>query len=276
MGSNLIFDVGMHKGEDTDFYLAKGYRVIAFEADPDLAQECRARLSPAIANGHLIIVEGAISPPGSPPKVTFFKSLDNSVWGTTKTAFADRNARAGAASRAIEVDTVIFSEMFSRYGIPLFMKVDIEGADGVACEALKSANEPPLYISIESNKTSFEAVAEEINLLADVGYGWFMAVQQEAIPGTVITTTTIDGHPLRYQFKQHSSGPFGPDLHGKWMDKKQIMERYRSIYRDYARWGDDALFRRLVTGALLDRVGKAIGRPLPGWYDTHARRTEAV
>ena len=33
---DLIYDVGMHKGEDTEFYLRKGFRVIAIEADPDL------------------------------------------------------------------------------------------------------------------------------------------------------------------------------------------------------------------------------------------------
>ena len=32
---NLIFDIGFHKGEDTLFYLLKGYRVIAVDADPN-------------------------------------------------------------------------------------------------------------------------------------------------------------------------------------------------------------------------------------------------
>jgi len=34
--NNLIFDVGMHKGEDTDFYIKKGFDVIGFEANPEL------------------------------------------------------------------------------------------------------------------------------------------------------------------------------------------------------------------------------------------------
>jgi hypothetical protein len=29
---DLIFDVGFHRGEDTDFYLKKGFRVVAVEA----------------------------------------------------------------------------------------------------------------------------------------------------------------------------------------------------------------------------------------------------
>ena len=44
----LIYDVGMHKGEDSDFYLKKGFRVVGFEADPDLAELCRQRFSKQI------------------------------------------------------------------------------------------------------------------------------------------------------------------------------------------------------------------------------------
>jgi len=33
---DLIYDVGLHKGEDAEFYLRKGFRVVAFEADSDL------------------------------------------------------------------------------------------------------------------------------------------------------------------------------------------------------------------------------------------------
>ena len=40
---DLIYDVGMHKGEDTELYLKKGFRVIAFEADPDLVASARTK-----------------------------------------------------------------------------------------------------------------------------------------------------------------------------------------------------------------------------------------
>lgn len=33
---NLIYDVGLHRGEDTDFYLKKGFHVVALEANPEL------------------------------------------------------------------------------------------------------------------------------------------------------------------------------------------------------------------------------------------------
>ena len=33
---NLIFDIGMHIGQDTEFYLKKGFCVVAVEANPKL------------------------------------------------------------------------------------------------------------------------------------------------------------------------------------------------------------------------------------------------
>ena len=36
---NLIYDVGAHLGEDSQHYLAKGFKVVAVEANPDLAQD---------------------------------------------------------------------------------------------------------------------------------------------------------------------------------------------------------------------------------------------
>ena len=57
---DLIYDVGLNLGQDTDFYLKKGFRVIAFEADPDNVATCKKRFADAIESGQLIIVEGAI------------------------------------------------------------------------------------------------------------------------------------------------------------------------------------------------------------------------
>jgi hypothetical protein len=57
----LIFDVGIHKGEDTDYYLEKGFSVIGFDANPALITHCKKRFSKQIQEGRLILVEGAIT-----------------------------------------------------------------------------------------------------------------------------------------------------------------------------------------------------------------------
>jgi len=35
----IIYDVGMNNGDDCEYYLTKGYRVVAVEANPALASE---------------------------------------------------------------------------------------------------------------------------------------------------------------------------------------------------------------------------------------------
>ena len=36
MERKLIFDIGFHKGEDTRYYLYRGYDVVAVDAAPDM------------------------------------------------------------------------------------------------------------------------------------------------------------------------------------------------------------------------------------------------
>ena len=48
---DLIYDVGMHRGEDTQFYLRKGFRVVAFEANPENVSFCRNKFRESIDHG---------------------------------------------------------------------------------------------------------------------------------------------------------------------------------------------------------------------------------
>jgi hypothetical protein len=58
---NLIFDIGMHKGEDADFYLKKGFRVIGVEANPVLSNHCAKRFQNECQSGQLTVVSKAIA-----------------------------------------------------------------------------------------------------------------------------------------------------------------------------------------------------------------------
>jgi hypothetical protein len=43
--NDLIFDLGMHNAADTKFYLDKGFRVVALEANPALAGAAQSWLA---------------------------------------------------------------------------------------------------------------------------------------------------------------------------------------------------------------------------------------
>ncbi len=58
---NLIIDIGMHLGQDTAFYLEKGFDVIAVDADPNLIQSAHDKYHDFVKNHQLTLLNFAIS-----------------------------------------------------------------------------------------------------------------------------------------------------------------------------------------------------------------------
>jgi FkbM family methyltransferase len=269
--STLIFDIGLHKGEDTNFYLKKGYKVIAFEASPDLVQLCKIRFEDQIAEGRLIIVEGAITSEVGPGPIPFYKNDKNSVFGTINPDWNERNEAVGSGGTMIEVNRVDIASCLEKFGVPHYMKIDIEGADTVVLDALKAFDERPVYVSIESNKVDLAEIQKELNVFRALGYERFAAVQQADIPNRRISTTDLNGKPFTFTFEKDSSGPFGEDLRRPWLSADECMTAYREIFKFYKTFGDRSLFRKIPGGLRLRKLLEIVwGRPLPGWYDTHA------
>src|SRR3954467_716479 len=95
---HLIFDLGMHNGDDTAFYLHRGYRVVAIEADPTLAAAGRERFAPAIKDGRLTLLNVGIGPHDG--GATFWLCEGQSEGNSFDRACASRHGRT---SRPIEV-----------------------------------------------------------------------------------------------------------------------------------------------------------------------------
>jgi FkbM family methyltransferase len=273
---DLVFDLGLHKGEDTAFYLKKGYRVVAVEADPDLAAACRHRFRPEIDRGALHIIEGAIVAVNDRRDgyVKFYKNPQESLWGSTDAAWRDRNARLGAPSTEIEVPRLDFGAILRRHGMPYYMKIDLEGADRLALGYLQDFDTRPRYLSLEDEKVDFSRLLADLDLLWRLGYRKFRAVQQSDIP-----TRHYDGHdrlgrPISHQFERGASGPFGADLAGlddRWMTRDELVVEYKWIFEMYRTFGDDSpCAQDRSLSELRLELERRLQRPLPGWYDTHA------
>lgn len=275
MRSDLIYDIGLHKGEDTEFYLRKGYSVVGVEADPDLVSGAKIRFRDAIARGRLQLIEGAVAPRPQGATVVFYANRGNSVWGTIEPEWVSRNERLGYPSDRKEVTRIDIAEVYRTRGIPFYLKVDIEGADHLVIEALQAFQERPQYISLESEKVDISRLRSEMCLLRNLGYGKFKIVQQETIPGSKIRTLTIEGQSFEYVFEAGSSGPFGSDLPGPWLSYDKALEEYDVAFRRYRLFGDHSLIGRMPIEAqnCAKKFYKAITGvrgPVPGWFDTHA------
>jgi FkbM family methyltransferase len=282
--SDLVYDVGMNNGDDTAFYLGKGFRVVAFEADPDLTALCRERFTAAIRCRQLCIVEGAIVESEAVVtgrRVVFYRNRKNLDWGTAVAQWADRNRMIGGASEPVTVAAVDFSEAVRVHGIPHFIKIDIEGSDLVCLRALELFQPRPDFISIESDKRSLPGVAHELDLLEALGFQRFKLVQQEKVPKQRAPVPAREGRDYPHDFRLGTSGLFGRDLPGRWLTRRQAQRAYRPIMLWYRLFGDFSLVRQTPL------LYKVIRRPrhwlrdrlsisLPGWYDTHAWHRDAA
>jgi FkbM family methyltransferase len=267
---DLVFDVGLFRGEDTVYYLRKGFRVVAFEAHPQLVDAARDRFGAEIADRRLQIVPGAITAQPQ-DSVTFYTHSRMTAWGTTELHRAERNEVMGE-SVPITVPAVDFAACLRDYGIPHYLKIDIEAADMLCLEAL-CAVEPqqrPRYVSIEAESETWSGVVRQFDLLARLGYSRFAIVQQGNIGGRVGSVMTRDGRTIPYRFEMFSAGPFGEDLAGPWLDQREAMRRYRRILPALVAAN---AFDQLPKGTEIRYVvASLVGRPLPGWFDIHAAR----
>lgn len=262
---DLIFDVGAHKGEDSAFYLALGFRVVAIEANPALVAHLRSRFAKEIEAGRFTLLDMAIA--DGDRQVRFFANRTLSIWGTTNPAWARRNRRLGTLSDEITVPGIHFGEVIRRFGCPHYLKIDIEGADMLCIRALDGMNCRPKYISIESTKTSWLGLLKEFAALESLGYTRFKVVDQRRHGSGIFIGR--NGEPVSYIFEKGASGPFGEDLQGRWLTKQEALRRYLPIFVLYRTIGDNTILSKILGHIpVLKRALSAVG-----WFDTHAMRT---
>ena len=149
----------------------------------------------------------------------------------------------------------------------------------ICVNALRKFSERPDYISIESNKTSFSKLKSEIQLFVELGYDAFQAIEQTSIPSDQTPPSPArEGKHVEHKFEEGSSGLFGAELPGPWMNSSQVMRLYRIIHLCYFLEGDDGVATKWkFPGAYRLRrqmwrvLEKMTKNNVKGWYDTHAR-----
>lgn len=261
---DLIYDIGAHKGEDSDFYLKLGYRVVAVEANPVLASQLRERFSASIAAGTYTLINKAIAE--SDGEISFYINKQASVWGTINPDWAARNAGLGAESERITVESARFEDIIAACGPAHYLKADVEGADMMCVRALATVRDRPRFVSIESSKTSWAQLQDEFDTLERLGYSRFQVINQKSHPAG--TFTARDGRTVQHRFEDGASGRFGEALTGPWLTRQQAERKYARIFFLYRLLGDNTPMQRLLARVPLLR--KVLG--IVGWYDTHAMR----
>lgn len=269
--SDLIFDVGMHTGIDTEFYLRKGFRVVAVEANSELTTRANQKFHQEIADGRLVIIPKAIA--SRPGMVNFWFNQTNDEWSSLAQEYVSRNARVGAPSSARAVPAVLFSDLLRDHGIPYYLKIDIEGADHLCLESLHDFECRPPFVSVETSGTNdFGYTFQLLAHLYLLGYRHFKLVNQYMLHTYILPNPPREGEFVEYRFPRNaSSGPFGEETPGPWVSIEAIIEKYRGILRLQNRYTVQAKRFRPVLSLLYYRLHGLFRREPVGWYDIHAK-----
>src|SRR5215472_9220597 len=120
----LIYDIGLHNGGDTRQYLKEGCRVIAIDANPTMCAAAVAEFQRYIDSNQLTILNCGITEQAG--MLEFWICDDVSEWSSFYREIASRN---GSRHHNVQVDCIPIQDIIARFGVPDYMKIDIEGSD---------------------------------------------------------------------------------------------------------------------------------------------------
>jgi|SRR5262245_20815087 len=173
---DLVFDIGANQGYKTDMFVRLGARVVAVDPDADNAallkdKFLKYRLSPKPVH----VVGKAVS--DSSAIMTMWVDAPGSALNTLSTKWVDTlrqdEKRFGertqfAANRKVETTTL--DELMTSFGVPFYIKIDVEGHEPSVLRGLK---QPVRYLSFEVNLPEFKAEGVEcielLNAIAPSG-----------------------------------------------------------------------------------------------------------
>lgn len=261
MTTGLIYDVGMNNGDDTAYYLHRGYRVVGVEANPVLVEAATSRFRSEIDAGRLVIRNVGIAE--TEGEFPFWICEMHSEWSSFDRSIASRE---NSGHYAITVPCVRFRSVIEEFGVPAYLKIDIEGNDRLCLKDLTPETAPE-HISVEANELGL------LDLLEALGYDrvkcisqfYFLPIELPPAPAQLAfeeksragrsldECRTFDG----WQFRTGSSGVFGPDLPGRWQTFAEMRETF-THFRELKRSGVPTPFWN--------------DRPYSFWADFHATK----
>jgi FkbM family methyltransferase len=223
-------DIGVSEGNDTAFYLSKGFRVIAVEADPGMCRCLRSRFAQEIESGDLILLNFAAGETFG-DTITFF--VHNRVQGLSSIYRRPDVDPSGYSEHL--VTTINWRTLRAQAGVPRYVKIDVERQEERFLAGMIGTKDLPEFISVEAY--SFRSCA----MLYDMGYERFKLIDQNPPGGFQLPKEQFEGLHVNSADFTHSSGPFGLDLfaYGGWLGFEEFRERWDAALPETTRtWFD--------------------------------------
>lgn len=160
--NKLIFDVGANKGNKIKAFLQMGFTVIAFEPEKKSLETLQWRYK---NNNKVSIVPVGISDKEGMLTMHItqarsgYNTFSNEWVESLEDKTANRWKKKHIYKQSYEVQVKTLDQMINKYGLPLFIKIDVEGFE---LQVLKGLHTLPRYLSFECNLPEFKNKTIEI------------------------------------------------------------------------------------------------------------------
>ncbi len=139
---DLVFDVGANFGSRVKTFLSLGARVVAIEPQP----ECINFLKSMYASQITLVQKGLAAKEGF---LDFYMSKDTTVSSFSKDwvdNIAKNRFKESKYERSVKVPVTTLDCLIQQYGVPAFIKIDVEGFE---FEVLRGLTHKVRYLSFE-------------------------------------------------------------------------------------------------------------------------------
>lgn len=242
-----IYDIGLHVGQDTEYYLKKGFNVVAIEANSLFCDKAKKKFYDYIDKGKLTILNIGIS--NTHGSMDFYINSERTEWSSFHKSISGRAGGNESALSVVEVEVTTLESIIDEYGTPYYIKIDIEGNDRYALESVLNSHYQVPYISVENGNSMLKSLHRS-------HYSRFKYVQQNNVASLIHKYPPLEGKFIAHQFQFGASGKFGEELDGYWLG-------YEGVYKVISHtWN-------IETGEKNPDWDDSIG----GWFDLHARHS---
>jgi len=211
----IIYDLGASIGENLSYYLLKSDLVIAVEANKKSCELIKKKFNNQIIQKKLIVENCIISDEDSLKDEFYIHKTNHllSQFPKPKYSLIDNFEK-------VMIEKKDIYKLINQYGSPYYIKIDLEEYDNIILKRIFDLNINPEYISAEAINYIV------INLfLNNKNYNSYKLVEGKNV-GIAYKKTklNINNQKYTYSFPENSAGPFGNDILGKWINKKNFNE----------------------------------------------------